>query len=240
MKKYNVTNFVYSSSATVYGTPPTIPIPETTPYSPESVYGRTKYFVEQIVKDYCHAAPDFSAISLRYFNPAGAHESGRMGEDPRGKPGNLLPLLAQLAIGHYANDGLKVFGNDYPTRDGTCVRDYIHVMDLSQGHVIALDALINGKTTAGVKISGFKAYNLGKGRGMSVMEIIAAVEKVSGYKFKYDLVGRRLGDVPDLTADPALAEQELGFKATRDLETMTRDLWNWQSKNPNGYERDTK
>ncbi|GAA5957554.1 hypothetical protein JCM21900_001634 [Sporobolomyces salmonicolor] len=245
MEKYNVTNIVYSSSATVYGAPATNPIPETSPLQPESCYGRTKMMTELILKDVCDSKPDtWRAIGLRYFNPAGAHPSGEIGEDPRGKPGNLLPLLAQMAVGKFAKEGLKVFGNDYPTIDGTCVRDYIHVMDLAQGHVDALAALtrdeifVTEQTGSGFGGSGgkYKAYNLGKGKGMSVLQMVEAMRQASGFEYKYEVIGRRTGDVPELTADPTLAQKELGFKAERNLEEMCRDLWNWQSKNPQGYE----
>ncbi|KAM0753510.1 UDP-glucose 4-epimerase [Meredithblackwellia eburnea MCA 4105] len=246
MAKYNTTRFVYSSSATVYGCPPIIPIPETTVMSPESCYGRTKFMVELMLKDLCDSQPGiWRAIGLRYFNPAGAHPSGLIGEDPVGRPGNLLPLLAQIAVGKIDAKSLKVFGNDYPTPDGTCVRDYIHVMDLAQGHVVALDGLEKDETFKayeGTEQSSFggsggfyKSFNLGKGKGMSVINMIDAMRKASGFDFKYEIIGRRVGDVPDLTANPTLAQKELGFSAPRTLEEMCRDLWNWQSKNPNGY-----
>ncbi|CAE6342703.1 unnamed protein product [Rhizoctonia solani] len=237
MKDYGCHNLVYSSSATVYGIPPVVPIPETTPLKAESVYGRTKVMCETLLKDLCHSEPNtWRVISLRYFNPAGAHPSGLIGEDPRGRPGNLLPLLSQMAVGRVKDSVLKVFGNDYPTRDGTCVRDYIHVMDLAGGHLNALDALDNESTFANCEDQArYKGYNLGKGRGQSVLEIVEAMRTATGYDYKTEIVGRRLGDVPDLTADPALAEKELGFRAPQDLETMCRDLWNWQSRNPEGY-----
>ncbi|SJX66360.1 related to GAL10-UDP-glucose 4-epimerase [Sporisorium reilianum f. sp. reilianum] len=229
---------VYSSSATVYGTPPKVPIPESTRLAPESVYGRTKWMSEIIIRDVCDAYPQFRAIGLRYFNPAGAHKSGKIGEDPRGKPGNLLPLLAQMAVGKYREGGLKVFGNDYPTPDGTCVRDYIHIEDLAGGHVNAVEALDRDEIFAEDKIETkgkYRAFNLGKGVGMSVLNMVDAMKKVSGYEFPHSIVGRRTGDVPDLTADPSLAEKELGFKATRTLDDMAQDLWRWQSNNPKGY-----
>ncbi|KDN53072.1 UDP-glucose 4-epimerase [Tilletiaria anomala UBC 951] len=238
MKANNCTRMVYSSSATVYGIPKQIPIPETTPMAPESVYGRTKMMSELILKDVCDAYPEWRAISLRYFNPAGAHPSGMIGEDPRGKPGNLLPLLAQMAVGKYREGGLKIFGNDYPTPDGTCVRDYIHIMDLAGGHVNALDGLDKDALYANLPTPGkYRSFNLGKGVGMSVLQMVEAMRKVSGYDYPSTIVGRRLGDVPDLTADPALAEKELGFKAKHSLEDMSKDLWNWQSKNPKGYDQ---
>ncbi|KAM0754354.1 UDP-glucose 4-epimerase [Meredithblackwellia eburnea MCA 4105] len=246
MAKFNTTRFVYSSSATVYGCLPVIPIPETTPMSPESCYGRTKFMTELILKDLCDSQPGvWRAIGLRYFNPAGAHPSGLIGEDPVGRPGNLLPLLAQIAVGKIEPQSLKVFGNDYPTPDGTCVRDYIHVMDLAEGHVTALAALENdetfrphegvGKSSFGSAGRFYKSFNLGSGQGMSVLNMIDAMRKATGFDFQYEIVGRRLGDVPDLTADPTLAETELNFSAPATLEDMCRDLWNWQCKNPNGY-----
>ncbi len=242
MKAHGCARMVYSSSATVYGIPKQIPIPETTPMAPESVYGRTKMMSELMLRDVCDAHPDtWRCISLRYFNPAGAHPSGRIGEDPRGKPGNLLPLLAQMAVGKHRQGGLKIFGNDYPTPDGTCVRDYIHIMDLAGGHVNALDALDRDDLFPAPKEKDagkgkYRSFNLGKGKGMSVLQMIDAMRKVSGYDYPSEIVGRRLGDVPDLTADPAAAEKELGFKAKFELDDMSRDLWNWQSKNPKGYE----
>ncbi|KAF8559888.1 UDP-glucose 4-epimerase [Imleria badia] len=238
MSEYDCTRIVYSSSATVYGTPPTIPIPETTRLKADSPYGRSKVMSETVIDDLCHAEPEhWRAISLRYFNPAGAHPSGLIGEDPCGRPGNLLPLLAQMAIGRVNDPTLKVFGNDYPTPDGTCVRDYLHVLDLASGHLLALDALSPNSTVFDncPDEARHKAYNLGKGRGMSVLQIVDAMRKASGFNYKYEIIGRRRGDVPDLTADPTLAEKELGFKAPQTLEVMCRDLWNWQTKNPQGY-----
>ncbi|KAG1886127.1 THO complex subunit 1 transcription elongation factor-domain-containing protein [Suillus subluteus] len=238
MSDFDCTRIVYSSSATVYGTPPVIPIPETTRLKADSPYGKTKVMSEMIIDDLCHAEPNrWCAISLRYFNPAGAHPSGLIGEDPRGRPGNLLPLLAHMAIGRVDDATLKVFGNDYPTPDGTCVRDYLHVLDLASGHLLALDALAPESTIFNncPDDARYKAYNLGKGKGMSVLQIVEAMRKATGFDFKYEVIGRRRGDVPDLTADPALAERELGFKAPQPLEVMCRDLWNWQSMNPQGY-----
>ncbi|KAJ3718525.1 hypothetical protein C8R42DRAFT_711441 [Lentinula raphanica] len=254
MQEFGCSRLVYSSSATVYGTPPEVPIPETTRRLADSPYGRTKVMCEMIVEDLCESSAvpatgkkttttPFQAISLRYFNPAGAHPSGRIGEDPRGRPGNLLPLLAHMAVGRVKDPVLKVFGNDYPTIDGTCVRDYLHVLDLAQGHVLALQALeegssLNKSVYASVPAGKgrFKAYNLGKGKGMSVLQIVEAMRKATGFDYKTEVVGRRRGDVPALIADPALARAELGFDAPHDLETMCRDLWNWQGQNPRGYE----
>ncbi|CAK5280357.1 unnamed protein product [Mycena citricolor] len=236
MAEFDCTRIVYSSSATVYGIPPEIPISETTRLKADSPYGKTKVMCETIMDDLCHADSKWSAISLRYFNPAGAHPSGQIGEDPRGRPGNLLPLLAHMAVGRVDPRTLQVFGNDYPTPDGTCVRDYLHVLDLAAGHQLALEALtseagiFNDPTGA-----RYKAYNLGRGKGFSVLQIVQAMREATGFEYQYEIVGRRRGDVPDLTADPALAEKELGFKATQDLDVMCRDLWNFQSKNPEGY-----
>ncbi|KAJ2934319.1 hypothetical protein H1R20_g2793, partial [Candolleomyces eurysporus] len=236
MNEFDCHRIVYSSSATVYGTPPIIPIPETTRLQADSPYGKTKVMAETILEDLCYSDKRWRALALRYFNPAGAHPSGLIGEDPLGRPGNLLPLLAHMAIGRVKDSTLKVFGNDYPTPDGTCVRDYLHVLDLAQGHVLALDALRPESTVFDPKADHFfKGYNLGRGTGLSVLQIVEAMRKATGFDYKYEIVGRRRGDVPDLTADPSLAEKELGFHATQDLETMCRDLWNWQTKNPHGY-----
>ncbi|WVO17584.1 UDP-glucose 4-epimerase GalE [Cryptococcus depauperatus] len=245
MAKYNTANLVFSSSATVYGAPKTIPIPETSPLAPESVYGRTKAVVEDIIHDLTKVPPkdgkeQLRAVSVRYFNPAGAHHSGKLGEEPRGKPGNLLPLLAQIAVGREKSQ-LKIFGTDFPTPDGTCVRDYLHIMDLADGHVLALDALATPSSQPNIfsnidpKDGYFRAYNLGKGKGMSVLNMIEAMRKATGFDYQYEIIGKRTGDVPDLTADPTLAQKELGFLAKADLGTMCRDLWNFQTKNPNGY-----
>ncbi|KAK7063916.1 UDP-glucose 4-epimerase [Favolaschia claudopus] len=236
MQEFDCTRIVYSSSATVYGIPPTIPIPETTRLKADSPYGKTKVMSETMLDDLCHSDSKWSAISLRYFNPAGAHPSGQIGEDPKGRPGNLLPLLAHMAIGRVDAKTLQVFGNDYPTPDGTCVRDYLHILDLASGHLLALEALdANSKVFESTPDARYRAYNLGQGKGVSVLQIIDAMRKATGFDFKYEIVGRRRGDVPDLTADPALAEKELGFKANEDLAVMCRDLWNFQSKNPEGY-----
>ncbi|WWC98790.1 UDP-glucose 4-epimerase GalE [Kwoniella sp. B9012] len=246
MERHGVNNLVFSSSATVYGTPEIIPIPETSPLLPASCYGRTKAVVEEIIQDLCRVQKkdgqsSLRAVSVRYFNPAGAHPSGKLGEEPRGKPGNLLPLLAQMAIGREKSQ-LKIFGTDFPTPDGTCVRDYLHIMDLAHGHVLALDALAVPTTQKNIfsncdaENGSFRSFNLGKGKGMSVLNMIEAMRKATGYDYQYEIVGRRRGDVPDLTADPTLAEKELGFVAKRGLEEMCRDLWNFQTKNPHGFE----
>jgi len=202
-----------------------------------------------MIKDVCDCHPTlWKGISLRYFNPAGAHPSGLVGEAPRGKPLNLLPLLSAMAVGKYTEQGLKVFGNDYPTPDGACVRDYLHVMDLANGHTIALEACEEGSPKSkifdtpsrnlgfGEGKGRYKAYNLGTGNGISAIQIIEAMRKTTQHDFKYDIGPRRAGDVPWLIADPTLAEKELGFKATKNLEEMCSDLWNWQTKFPDGYE----
>ncbi|PSS02360.1 hypothetical protein PHLCEN_2v4053 [Hermanssonia centrifuga] len=238
MSEYDCTRIVYSSSATVYGTPPVIPIPETTRMKADSPYGKTKVMDETIIEDVCSAEPTrWSALSLRYFNPAGAHPSGLIGEDPLGRPMNLLPLLSHMAIGLVKDSKLQVFGQDYPTPDGTCVRDYLHVVDLAKGHLLALDALGPDSHVFDTCPTNarFKAYNLGKGHGMSVLEMVDAMRKATGFDYKYEVIGRRHGDVPELVADPTLARKELGFNAPQDLVTMCRDLWNWQTKNPKGY-----
>ncbi|KAM0788185.1 hypothetical protein ACM66B_001344 [Microbotryomycetes sp. NB124-2] len=246
MEKHNVNKIVYSSSATVYGAPKTIPIPESCELAPESVYGRTKYMTEWILKDLADSNPNlWRAIALRYFNPAGSHPSGEIGEDPRGRPGNLLPLLAQIAAGKIAND-LKVFGNDYPTVDGTCVRDYVHIMDLAQGHVDALNALENDavfKEPTQIGGSGFggsggkyKAYNLGNGKGQSVMQMVEAMRKATGFDYKYEIVGRRTGDVPELVSDPSNANKELNFQCKYGLDEMAKHQWAFYQKYPQGYE----
>ncbi|KAJ7896314.1 hypothetical protein B0H14DRAFT_2679021 [Mycena olivaceomarginata] len=235
MQEYECTRIIYSSSATVYGTPLTIPIPETTRLQADSPYGNTKVMSETLIHDLCRAESEWSAISLRYFNPAGAHPSGQIGEHPKGRPENLLPLLAHMGVGRVDASTLQVFGNDYPTPDGTCVRDYLHIIDLAEGHLLALEALNQNSKVFDTPGPRFKAYNLGLGKGVSVLEIIEAMRKATGFDFKYETVGRRHGDVPQLIADPALAEKELGFKANQDLSVMCRDLWNFQSKNPDGY-----
>ena len=226
MRRAGVYNFIFSSSATVYGTDAPVPYVETTPIGgTTSPYGTSKLMVEQILRDYAKADEKFKVIALRYFNPVGAHESGMIGEDPNGIPNNLLPYIAQVAIGKL--ESLGIFGGDYETKDGTGVRDYIHVMDLAEGHLKAMDHL--------PKLQGYKAYNLGAGVGYSVLEMVQAFEKASGRKVPYSIKPRRDGDLPAFWADARLAKQELDWEVTRDLDTMMRDTWNWQSKNPNGY-----
>lgn len=225
MHEHDVKNIVFSSSATVYGDPEEVPITEDFPLKPTNPYGHSKLMVEQVLHDLYQADPSWNAVLLRYFNPVGAHESGEIGEDPTGIPNNLMPYISQVAVGKL--DELKVFGDDYPTRDGTGIRDYIHVVDLCVGHLDALEKL---KQDPGLEI-----YNLGTGQGYSVLEMIEAFEKASGKEIPYTITDRRPGDVAKCFADPTKAEKDLGWKAERGIDAMCRDTWNWQSKNPTGY-----
>lgn len=225
MKKHQVTTLVFSSSATVYGDPHTVPIKEDFPLGATNPYGRSKLMIEEILRDLHRAEPQWSIALLRYFNPVGAHESGRIGEDPNGIPNNLLPFISQVAVGKL--EKLAVFGNDYPTPDGTGVRDYIHVVDLAIGHLRALEKLAAGP--------GIFTYNLGTGQGYSVLGMVRAFEKSSGRTIPYEIVGRRAGDIATCYADPSLARDELGWRANRGIEAMTADAWRWQENNPDGY-----
>ncbi|MBQ2875872.1 MAG: UDP-glucose 4-epimerase GalE [Clostridia bacterium] len=225
MLKHGVKRIVFSSSATVYGTPKTVPIREDFPLSTTNPYGETKLMIERILKDVCTANPDFSVCVLRYFNPIGAHESGLIGEDPRGIPNNLLPYISKVAAGRLAE--LSVFGDDYPTKDGTGVRDYIHVVDLSLAHLKALD-FTSGK-------QGIEYFNVGTGNGYSVLEMVKAFGDVWGSPVKYKIAPRRPGDIAECYADPAKAFEELGWKAERDLVKMCEDAARWQKMNPDGY-----
>ncbi|EHK8984754.1 UDP-glucose 4-epimerase GalE [Vibrio vulnificus] len=226
MRKACVKSIVFSSSATVYGDPEIVPITEDSPTgATTNPYGRSKYMVEQCLSDLFHAENDWSITLLRYFNPVGAHSSGSMGEDPQGIPNNLMPFIAQVAVGR--REKLSVFGNDYPTPDGTGVRDYIHVMDLADGHIAALKSV--GAT------SGLHIYNLGTGKGSSVLEMVEAFAAACGKPVPYELCPRRPGDIAECWASTEKAERELGWKATRSVAEMTADTWNWQSNNPNGY-----
>jgi len=225
MQEFGLKKLVFSSSATVYGETNLPPLLEGMPISAINPYGWTKVMMEQVMRDLYRADQSWNFAILRYFNPVGAHPSGRIGEDPNGIPANLVPFLTQLAIGKHPE--LKVFGNDYPTPDGTCIRDYIHVMDLADGHLKALDKLASNP--------GLVTYNLGTGRGSSVMEVFHAFEKACGKTLPYRVTERRPGDVPVSYADPSLANKELDWKARRSLEEMCADAWRWQSQNPNGY-----
>ncbi|MUK27920.1 UDP-glucose 4-epimerase GalE [Aliivibrio fischeri] len=226
MRKANVKSIVFSSSATVYGDPAVVPITENSPTgATTNPYGRSKYMVEECFSDLFDAENDWSITLLRYFNPVGAHPSGIMGEDPQGIPNNLMPFIAQVAVGR--RESLSVFGNDYPTPDGTGVRDYIHVMDLADGHIAALKAV-------GEK-SGLHIYNLGTGKGSSVLEMVEAFAQASGKPVPYTLCPRRAGDIAECWASTEKAEKELGWKATRNVMEMSADTWRWQSNNPEGY-----
>ena len=225
MQEVGVKKLVFSSSATVYGDPSHVPITEDFPTSATNPYGRSKLMVEECLSDFQHANPDWSIILLRYFNPVGSHPSGELGEDPQGIPNNLMPFVSQVAVGR--REFLSVFGNDYPTKDGTGVRDYIHVMDLSDGHIAALEHV-------GPK-AGLHIYNLGTGNGYSVLEMVQAFEKASGKSVPYQFAERRPGDIAECWADPSKAMHDLHWKAERTLEAMTEDTWRWQSMNPQGY-----
>ncbi|MBR1819975.1 MAG: UDP-glucose 4-epimerase GalE, partial [Neisseriaceae bacterium] len=228
MQAFGVKTFVFSSSATVYGDAP-IPYTEQTPTGvPSNPYGRTKLHIEQILQDLSNSDDEWKIALLRYFNPVAAIETGEIGEDPLGIPNNLMPFISQVAVGKLPE--LAVFGNDYPTRDGSCVRDFIHIMDLAEGHCAALDFLQNPAHPNGVHI-----WNLGTGKGISVLEMIAAFEKVNQVKIPYRIAPRRDGDLAEFYANPNKAKMELNWQAKRSLEDMMRDLWNWQKNNPNGY-----
>jgi UDP-glucose 4-epimerase len=225
MKKYNVRKIVFSSSATVYGNPERVPISEDFSKSTTNPYARTKLIIEEILNDVYISDNEWSIALLRYFNPIGSHESGRMGEDPNGIPNNLMPFITQVAVGKRKE--LSVFGNDYDTHDGTGVRDYIHVVDLAQGHLKALEK-INA-------VKGCNAYNLGTGIGYSVLDVIKSFEKANNIKIPYKVVERRSGDIDKCYANPEKAFKELNWKAQKNLEDMCRDSWNWQKNNPEGY-----
>ena len=226
MKKYNVNNFVFSSSATVYGDPHTCPITEDFPLSTTNPYGATKLMIEDILRDIAKVDKSFNIAILRYFNPVGAHESGLIGEDPNEIPNNLMPYISQVSVGKL--EKLNVFGNDYNTHDGTGVRDYIHVVDLAKGHIKALEKLNTN--------CGLVTYNLGTGNGYSVLDMVKAFSKASGQEIPYKIVDRRPGDVAMCYADPTKANNELGWKAEFGIDRMCEDSWRWQSNNPNGYE----
>ena len=225
MAEYGIGNIIFSSSATVYGDPATVPIDETFPLSCTNPYGRTKLMVEEILTDIHVANNDWNVCLLRYFNPVGAHKSGRLGEHPHGIPNNLMPYITQVAIG--ALERVAVFGDDYPTHDGTGVRDYIHVVDLAKGHVAAIKKLIE-KT-------GVTIYNLGTGKGYSVLDMVAAFSKACGHEVPYVITPRRPGDIAACYANPAKAAAELGWTAQLGMAEMCEDSWRWQSANPNGY-----
>ena len=225
MDKFDCKTIVFSSSATVYGLPDFLPFDESHPLRPINPYGRTKYFNEEIIRDWAGTDPEKSAILLRYFNPVGAHSSGMLGEDPSGIPNNLVPFIAQVAVGRRSH--LNIFGNDYDTPDGTGIRDYIHVSDLAAGHLAALNYAKDHK--------GVEPINLGTGKGHSVLEMVKAFEKASGTPINYRIMPRRKGDLDSSYADTDKAEQLLGWRATKSIDDMCQDVWRWQSQNPNGY-----
>ncbi len=225
MAAHDCFNLVFSSSATVYGDPATVPITEDFPLSATNPYGKTKLFIEEILRDLCASDPRWTAVLLRYFNPIGAHASGRIGEDPRGIPNNLMPYVMQVAVGQ--REQLSVFGGDYDTPDGTGVRDYIHVVDLALGHLAAIARLDT--------FTGCVPVNLGTGQGYSVLEMVAAAEKASGNKVAYEVVPRRAGDIATCYADPSTAADVLDWRATRGIGEMCADHWRWQVENPRGY-----
>lgn len=225
MERFAVRRIVFSSSATVYGDPQRLPLTEDHPLGAVNPYGRTKQFIEAILSDVAIGNPEFKHATLRYFNPIGAHPSGRIGEDPRGIPNNLFPYVTQVAIGRLRS--LRVFGNDYDTVDGTGVRDYIHVMDLAAGHLAALRYLLEGKPSITV--------NLGTGKGHSVLEVVSAFERMTGISIPYEMAPRRGGDVASCYADPSLAARELAWRSGLGIDDMCRDAWAWQSANPTGY-----
>ncbi|NOQ66962.1 MAG: UDP-glucose 4-epimerase GalE [Desulfobacterales bacterium] len=226
MAQHGVRNLVFSSSATVYGDPASLPITEDFPIKSSNPYGWCKVMIEQILQDLDLADPSLNIALLRYFNPVGAHPTGRIGEDPKGVPNNLVPYISQVAVGKLPE--LKIFGNDYPTPDGTGVRDYIHIMDLASGHIKALEKLAANP--------GLVIYNLGTGKGYSVLEMVNAFAEASGKKIPYKIVERRPGDIASCYADPSKAEKDLFWKASRDIKAMCADTWRWQTQNPNGYE----
>lgn len=228
MKKHQVKNMVFSSSATVYGEDAPIPYNEATPVSrcASSPYGNTKLMIEYMLKDCAKAIPGFNAVLLRYFNPVGAHESGEIGEDPTGIPNNLMPYVAKVAVGKL--DMVHIYGNDYPTPDGTCLRDYIHVVDLAKGHVAALNKI---KENCGLFVC-----NLGTGKGTSVLEMVKAFSNACGKDIPYEFAARRAGDLPAFWADPTFAKEQLGWSAEKGIQEMCNDVWHWQNKNPNGYQ----
>lgn len=226
MKEQGCRRLIFSSSATVYGEPEVLPLVESMkPGFCASPYGWTKWMIEQILRDTCKAEKDLSVVLLRYFNPIGAHESGSIGEDPQGIPNNLFPYIAQVAVGKRPK--LSIFGNDYPTKDGTCIRDYVHVVDLAKGHVKA--------TAYAMNHDGLETINLGTGRGYSVLEMVHAFEKVNGVPVPHEFAPRRPGDVPECYADASKAKELLGWEAEKSLEDMCRDTYRWQSMNPQGY-----
>jgi UDP-glucose 4-epimerase len=235
MQECGVKTLVFSSSATVYGDPIQLPLTESHPLSPTNPYGRSKMVVEEILRDFQHSDDSMRISILRYFNPVGAHASGLIGEDPQGVPNNLMPFVAQVAVGR--REALNIWGNDYPTPDGTGVRDYIHVVDLALGHIKALEALEAAQSMHTKKFTGCLTVNLGTGQGYSVLDVVHAYERASGQTIAYKIAPRRSGDIASCYADPRLAFDLLGWQAKLGLEDMCASSWRWQSANPNGYQR---
>ena len=229
MRAHGCKRLVFSSSATVYGNPDSVPVAEGASLRVTNPYGRTKLMMEDMIRDACAADPEFSAILLRYFNPVGAHPSGEIGEDPRGIPNNLMPYICQVAVGR--RERLSVFGGDWPTIDGTGVRDYIHVVDLARAHADAINTLEHAHHPA-------TTLNLGTGQGISVLQLVQAFERASGRKVSHEIVARRAGDVAEVYADPRRAQEVIGWHAIRGVDEMCTDAWRWQSNNPNGYNSD--
>ncbi len=225
MKDHGVFRMVFSSSCSIYGDGSAAPLSETDPAGPTNPYALSKWICEQLLTQACTYVPEFSVIALRYFNPIGAHPSGLLGEDPLGVPNNVMPYLAQIAVGRLTE--LSVFGDDYPTPDGTCIRDYIHVVDVADAHRVALEHLDDS--------TGFRVFNLGTGSGVSVLQLVAAFSKACGQDIPYRIVGRRSGDVASLIANAARVEKEWGWRTRRDLDDMCRDAWRFQERNPGGY-----
>lgn len=228
MKRHQVRSVVFSSSCTVYGNPEAVPVSESARLRPENPYGRSKYMIEQILIDLANTGSGWSISILRYFNPIGAHPSGEIGEDPLGTPNNLLPFIAQVAVGR--RDKLSIFGNDYPTKDGTCVRDYIHIVDLAKGHLKAMEHIQDKE--------GVFVHNLGTGKGYSVLEVVKAFEKISGAEIPFEFADRRAGDAAVTYANSQKAYAELNWETNLDIYDMCRDMWRWQQQNPHGYHPD--
>lgn len=235
MQAHEVDRLVFSSSCSIYGESSAMPLTEKSPAEPTNAYARSKWICEQMLADLCRIRPEFSVLSLRYFNPAGAHPSGLIGEDPRGVPGNVMPFAMQVAVGR--REKLSIFGGDFDTADGTALRDYIHVVDVADGHRVALEKLgVVAAGPLGETPAGLRVLNLGTGTGSSVLQLVQAVAKASGRPVPYEIIERRAGDVTSLIASPAEAERLWGWRATRTLEDMCEDAWRFQEANPNGYD----
>ena len=231
MSEFKVKKMIFSSSATVYGIPTSLPVSEDSPLNAHNPYGQTKLMIEQLLSDLTKSDNTWKIVTLRYFNPIGAHPSGLIGENPTCVPNNLLPYISQVAIGKH--NILTIFGNDYPTPDGTCIRDYIHVVDLVKGHTMALDYIFNERDAKNLKMN---VINLGTGKGYSVLEVLKAFEKACGFEIPYQFVERRQGDISEIYCDPSLAQDLLSWNAKFGIEKMCTDIWKWQTENPNGFD----